>query len=333
MMMERSIETSVVMATYNGMKYLSQQLESIAEQTELPGELVIFDDASSDDTTEIVAEFASHVPFPVILKVNETRQGYARNFSSALLAARGAYIFLADQDDVWSPNKIERILDVFESQEKARLVIHDLDFCRADLSKIGQTKIERMSPHYNLMNSFVTGMATAVESDFLSLCLPVPTDEGFAHDTWIHKCAMLLGVKVIVHESLALYRRHEANATAMSELNALDMFPSKIAQRQGPSFFDRLLVPTEIGKNDLQVYSKWIKQLDMEKLEEMGVSRDLVQQRATELSNRSRFIERRRKLLGERRLIRILDALTLARDGGYVQHNGLSSLLKDLFGP
>ena len=101
---------SVVMCTYNGAKYLREQLDSIISQTYPIYELIIQDDCSSDETMAIVQEYAKDHPI-IKLFVNESNLGYNRNFKSALMKATGDYIAISDQDDVWFPEKIKTQID------------------------------------------------------------------------------------------------------------------------------------------------------------------------------------------------------------------------------
>lgn len=98
---------SVVMCTYNGAKYLREQLDSIISQTYPIYELIVQDDCSSDETVAIVQEYATEYPI-IKLLVNEKNFGYNRNFKSAIMKATGDFIAISDQDDVWFPEKIEK---------------------------------------------------------------------------------------------------------------------------------------------------------------------------------------------------------------------------------
>ena len=112
------LSLSVALASYNGERYIAEQLDSIARQTRLPDELIISDDASTDSTPAIVHEFAQRVPFPVRFLQHE-RLGSTGNFELAIAACQGDIIFLCDQDDVWYPNKIEVIEAVFVNRPEA----------------------------------------------------------------------------------------------------------------------------------------------------------------------------------------------------------------------
>src|SRR5215208_90703 len=99
----------VAMCTYNGAQFVAEQLDSIAAQTRRPDELVVCDDGSDDATPEIIREFAHRASFPLRFYVNETNLGSTRNFERAISLCEGDFIALADQDDVWLPEKLERL--------------------------------------------------------------------------------------------------------------------------------------------------------------------------------------------------------------------------------
>ena len=105
------LRISVAMCTFNGGRYLEQQLESIAEQTQQPCELVVCDDGSTDDTIAILKRFKANAPFPVTVVENAVRMGSTSNFDQAIGMARGEFIALCDQDDRWLPHKLERLSD------------------------------------------------------------------------------------------------------------------------------------------------------------------------------------------------------------------------------
>src|SRR5258708_37621369 len=100
---------SVAMCTYNGARFLPEQLESIAAQTKLPDELVVCDDRSTDGSVEIIRSFAQRAPFEIRLDINANNLGSTKNFEKAIGLCQGEIIALADQDDVWCPQKLSRI--------------------------------------------------------------------------------------------------------------------------------------------------------------------------------------------------------------------------------
>src|SRR3990170_1386197 len=105
-------EISVAMCTYNGATHLAEQLESIAAQDCVPDELVVCDDGSTDATSSMVEQFAARAPFSVRLEVNRQNLGCTQNFAKAVGLCRGQLILLADQDDLWMPQKVRRLAEV-----------------------------------------------------------------------------------------------------------------------------------------------------------------------------------------------------------------------------
>jgi len=210
---------SIALASYNCESYIRAQLDSFGAQTRLPDELVVCDDCSSDATMEIVQQFTYMAPFVVRTVINDKNVGYIENFSNALELCSGDIVFLSDQDDVWLPTKLSTMEHFFVDHPAVQLAIHDLAYCKEDLTPIGQTKIERMCGTFNLYDSYVVGMASAIRGDFLRRCLPIPKYAGLTHDRWLHLCANALGRKSIVEHVLALHRRHGGNVTSDSLLN------------------------------------------------------------------------------------------------------------------
>jgi glycosyltransferase involved in cell wall biosynthesis len=110
------------MATYNGARFLREQLDSIATQTLLPYELVICDDGSTDATLEIAGQFAKEVSFPVRIYQNESNLGFADNFLKAASLCEGDWIAFSDQDDIWLPHKLATVSRRFN--DGVLLVLH-----------------------------------------------------------------------------------------------------------------------------------------------------------------------------------------------------------------
>lgn len=225
------MKISVAMATHNAGAYLDEQLTSIANQSLQPDELVVYDDASQDDTCTTLIAFTERVDFEVRILRGETPLGVARSFNMALEGTTGDLVLLADQDDYWYEQKISIISDYLRANSSILLAIHDLDFCDQNLVPIGQTKLNRMRMFADPHAHYVTGMATAVTRELLDVCLPVPEDTRIAHDDWLHWCARMLSGKSVVPISLAAYRRHGTNATGKKALN--------VSTKVGPIHFLR----------------------------------------------------------------------------------------------
>lgn len=250
------MKVSIAMAAYNGAIYIQQQLDSFLKQKKLPNQLIVIDDGSYDETLSILNNFSKYASFDVQILKNETNLGYCENFNKVLSFSSGDIVFLSDQDDFWMPEKIETICKVFEDNCSVSLVIHDLEYCDQDLNRLGHTKIKRLSKFTNVKKYHVTGMATAIRRNFLTLCLPIPKDFQ-SHDTWLHLCAYYSGIKLVVPEVLALYRRHNDNATGSQFVNN----PISLNRLQ---LITRKIISVEVSVLELslvrhKLVSKWLK--------------------------------------------------------------------------
>ena len=211
---------SVALCTYNGAAYLDEQLRSIAEQNCLPDELVVCDDASSDATGQIVADFSARAPFPVRFHRNDRNLGSRANFEQAIRLCRGQIIALADQDDVWLPQKLRRLREVLENDPTAGLVFSDailVDSQRRSLGcrlwqAIRFTRSEqrrwaaRQATDVLLRHNVVTGATLAFRAEYRDLVLPVP--EGWVHDGWIALLIAAVARPAWIAEPLVEYRQH-----------------------------------------------------------------------------------------------------------------------------
>ena len=136
------MKISVAMCTYNGARFVGEQLESIAAQTRPPDELVVCDDCSEDTTSQIVRDFATATPFPVQLVVNESIHGSTRNFEKAISLCSGDVIALSDQDDVWRNHKLATIERCFSEDARIGLVFSDAEVVDERLNTLAPRPLE-----------------------------------------------------------------------------------------------------------------------------------------------------------------------------------------------
>jgi glycosyltransferase involved in cell wall biosynthesis len=214
---------SIALCTYNGARFIEQQLESLAAQTRRPHELVVCDDGSSDETLEIVSRFAARAPFQVLLSRNESQLGITRNFECTMSRCTGDVIFLCDQDDFWLPEKIQMLMQPFESDADVGLVFSDAVITDADLRHFGYTmwqsvgltpRRQRQMNHGDAMDVLVrryvvTGAALAFRTSLREHILPIPARSY--HDAWVAAVAAMVSKVVAVKTPLILYRQHGAN--------------------------------------------------------------------------------------------------------------------------
>ena len=212
---------SVAMCTRNGAQYLGTQLRSIANQTLHPSEVVVCDDGSEDGTLSRAKEFARSAPFPVRVYSNAVALGPAKNFEKAITLCDGEIIILADQDDEWMSEKVERFSNVFEQNPEAIYAFSNAEFideCGRSLKTTlwdavglkgslwrfnGDRQLEILLKH-----NIITGAAMAFRASFRETFLPIA--DGWMHDYWIVLLASLFSSGIPVPECLFRYRQHQA---------------------------------------------------------------------------------------------------------------------------
>ena len=215
---------SIALCTYNGARYLQQQLDSIADQTLLPGELVACDDRSSDETVEILKAFSGIAPFPVRIHVNDSNLGVARNFEKCTSLCTGEIIALCDQDDAWKPDKLEKLAEALNKNPEAGFVFCDAELVDETLTPLKRhlwdakpnnfSQMERRDfahssqfPHL-LKKNMVTGACMMFRASLVPHIVPIPP--SWIHDYWIAAIAAALGRRgIVVDEPLVLYRQHQ----------------------------------------------------------------------------------------------------------------------------
>jgi glycosyltransferase involved in cell wall biosynthesis len=215
---------SIAMATYNGEKYLGEQLRSLAEQTVLPDELVICDDQSSDSTAGVVESFAATSPFPVRFIRNEQRLGYYENFMKAAGLCTSEYIAFCDQDDVWLSEKLA-VAQRYIRDTGCTLFQHGFRLIDA-----AGNPIQGQADHWGLEGAGRWGMTRgmtqvfkrSVLSSFATLrVISVDHCTGtgvMTHDQWILFINSLMGKVVTAPDILVHYRQHGQNAIGYKNL-------------------------------------------------------------------------------------------------------------------
>jgi glycosyltransferase involved in cell wall biosynthesis len=215
---------SIALTTFNGERFLAQQLDSLARQSWPPCEVQIGDDGSSDATEQIVRDFAARAPFPVHFHRNPEPLGYGENFIRTALRCSGDWIAFCDQDDVWLDEKLERCAQYIGSgHPDLRLIVHDCKQVNEDLQPLGQLynyegdrlwrRLELPPEWYSLGVSevFDATLLRDIPSDArLSFPWHVHRD---SHDVWIALLANATGAIYQIAQPLVLYRRHSGTVT------------------------------------------------------------------------------------------------------------------------
>lgn len=219
---------SVCMAAKNGALFIQEQIDSILPQLTLNDELIISNDDSTDNTVEIINSFNDHR----IKLIDNKGSGVVENFENALQYAIGDKIFLADQDDIWNPDKIQSMSICLEEYD---VVVCDCTIVDANLKPEPRSFFEINKSNNGLLknilqNSYV-GCCMAFNKVVLSKILPFPRNIPM-HDLWIGLVAELHFSAYFLPEQLVLHRRHSANASSTSQQSSRSML-EKVSSRIG----------------------------------------------------------------------------------------------------
>jgi glycosyltransferase involved in cell wall biosynthesis len=218
---------SILLSSFNGSKFIAEQINSIRQQTYRRWTLLVRDDGSSDHTIAIVESLAAQDSRIALLRDSKGNLGPAASFGVLLQQAQqsGApYVALADQDDVWLPTKLARELELLQQEERAAgtatpLLVHsDLAVVREDLTLLHRSFLEFQGIRHRsesalatlLIQNFVTGSTVVLNRALLDAAVPLPP--VIMHDWWLALCAAALGRLLYVPEATVLYRQHGRNA-------------------------------------------------------------------------------------------------------------------------
>jgi glycosyltransferase involved in cell wall biosynthesis len=214
---------AVVLCTYNGERYIEQQIEAIRSQTRLPDVLVVQDDGSSDSTVAIVQACTSRLPFPLQLHRNDRHLGFAQNFASAISNCKADVIVLSDQDDWWHAGRLAMIDAAFAALPDISAIFSDAEVVDQNLRSLGYGVLHaaRVSSvemglvrRGNLLpvllrRNIVAGMTLALKARRKDRILPIP--RAAYHDEWIALISAAFGELHFIGERLVQYRQHAAN--------------------------------------------------------------------------------------------------------------------------
>lgn len=218
MKQEKKIE--ILLATYNGEKYLNEQIDSIINQTYKNWKLLIRDDGSEDRTLEILKEYEKRDERISILRDNKGNLGFVKNFEELLKNSSEEFIMFSDQDDYWLENKIEKYIGVLENLDveklKKPLLIHSNSFvCDEKLNILKKNFVDsKVALQYGgngyFFAYFVQGSTTLINRKLIDLGLPFLKSVTL-HDRYFHLLVEFFGNRIFIDESLIKYRQHRNN--------------------------------------------------------------------------------------------------------------------------
>ncbi|MDD4371719.1 MAG: glycosyltransferase family 2 protein [Anaerostipes sp.] len=222
------MKKSVIIAYYNGIKYINEQVGSILKQLDKDDELIISVDGWEDGSKELLFK----------LRENDSRikivagphQGVAKNFEQGLGYCNGDIIFIADQDDVWEDNKVEKVCEAFEDP-RVTAVVHNAMIVDGNLEDSGTTTFQwresKAGFWKNMKRNSYIGCCMAVKRGVLKSVLPIP-EYIWIHDQWIGLLCEQLGKVIFLDDVLLKYRRHENNVTGLNHGHAIAMLKKRI---------------------------------------------------------------------------------------------------------
>jgi glycosyltransferase involved in cell wall biosynthesis len=318
-----SASITVCMCTYNGAQYLGEQLLSIGSQTRLPDEVVISDDGSKDGTLDLLERWAASAPTSVLVEGRAAPVGHVANLESALRRAGSDIVFICDQDDRWSPEKVQRLARVLEHSPAVAGAFCDsslideagdpvpgslwqtLGFAGAEQESFARGDGLRVL----LRRNVVAGHALALRRERLDLLLPFP-DVDHA-DWWLALGLLLDGGLIPLRERLVDYRLHGANTVGLRSRTS-------VAWRLATTR------PRERSNRDAALLDELVCRLDSLRPGSVGdEDRALVRSKIAH--------SLRRSSLSTRRLSRVAPVVRELASGNYQRFsNGLGSALIDL---
>lgn len=215
------------MATYNGGKFIKDQIQSILVQLSDDDELVISDDFSNDNTQEVIDSFSDN---RIKFYKNLSGRGVNRNFENALKFAKGDFIFLSDQDDIWFDDKISCMMNYLQNND---VVVCDCIIVNQNLEVLAPSyfQFRESGPGFikNLLRNTYMGNCIAFKRSILEIVIPFPKNITY-HDYWIGLVSEVLFKTVFIPIPLSFHRRHEHNVS-----NTFD-------KRYYESFFKKILI-------------------------------------------------------------------------------------------
>lgn len=213
--------TSVALCTYNGEKFLKQQIDSILNQTVCVDEIIICDDCSTDKTVEILNDYKIKFPDLFQIFINEKNLRSVKNFEKAISLCTKDIIFLCDQDDVWKIEKVNLFLKKFAENSNYKVICSNAELINEEGNSINKNTIWDVPFYFKknrkkidyfksfcLIGNFATGANMAFDRDFISTILPFP-EKNFHHDEWLAIVSSAENKFLFFDKKTAYYRIHQ----------------------------------------------------------------------------------------------------------------------------
>jgi glycosyltransferase involved in cell wall biosynthesis len=259
------MKVSIALCTFNGEQYISDQLNSILNQSYPADEIIVCDDGSTDGTIRILEVFNSKFPRKIAIYRNSVNKGTIRNFERAISLSTGELIFLSDQDDIWYPDKIKKMVSFFSEKSSTLLLFSNGDLIDQNGVATGSTLWDAWDfteeirenwrnnklAFYDLLkiHNKVTGATIAFKRKLKKQILPIRVPANYWHDQWLALHAAALNGLSFIEEPLIQYRMHPnqqiglpesslplTNLSTFSEAVSVEEFNSLIEKRYAKLF-------------------------------------------------------------------------------------------------
>lgn len=216
------MKISVVISTYNGEKYIEEQMKSILAQTKQPDEVLVFDDCSSDTTVQIVQKFIKDNDLKNWkLTVNESNKGWRRNFMEGLSKADGDILFTSDQDDIWFPGKLEEMSEIMQKHPeihllccKAAMFFGNTPPSKDNISATG--KLIKVSKKRQFLSMDNPGCTYCFTKKLYNEAMGI-WKTSFAHDAILWRAALIQDGAWIYDKPLIWWRKHAASSFTIED--------------------------------------------------------------------------------------------------------------------
>lgn len=252
-------QVSVALCTCNGQIYIEEQIKSILEQTYSPIEIIVCDDASDDNTVQILEKISTTSSVPIRIKVNDQRQGIEKNYEQAISLASGNIISLCDQDDVWLPEKLEKFVDAFTNG--AQWVCCDAEIVDENLKplgyslwdRVGFNEKERLQANNGeffsilLKHSVVAGATIAFREELRNRILPVA--KNWLYDGWFAVILAATSEGLVIETPLQYYRQHSGNVIGANRKSLLSEMKNLLSLDRTDYYREEISKWSAISKN------------------------------------------------------------------------------------
>lgn len=273
----------VVVCSYNGERYVIEQLVSILSQTIPPQRIIISDDGSTDSTLSLITDFAATTPIPInVQQHTASSKGPAYNFLYALSLTIAPNVFLSDQDDIWITDKVEyyqRIVNVIDDNSQPLLIFSDAELVDNELCSLHPSFLEneRINPEKQMtfsqlvFQNCIQGATVMVNRALLNHVRP--SQHMLMHDWWLGLIAISFGRLIFIPKQLIKYRQHSNNLVG-SHGYRLKRILSKLMQLSSIARQNRLVIEQAVSFYD--IYYDSLKKKDKRFLEDMLKSRRFI---------------------------------------------------------